>query len=69
MIKTGNFVDPKGAVAMIGPSDLDTDTKFNNVICGDVWDNLLENRISETSKYSTRELEKIYTRRIYTIKS
>ena len=33
MIKTGSFINPKGAVAMIGPSDLDTDTKFNNVIC------------------------------------
>jgi len=47
MIKTGTFINPKGAVAMIGPSDLDTDTKFNNVICADVWDHLLEGRISE----------------------
>ena len=47
MIKTGNFINPKGAVAMIGPSDLDTDTKYNNVICADVWDHLLEGRVSE----------------------
>ena len=47
MIKTGTFINPKGAVAMVGPSDLDTDTKFNNVICADVWDHLLEERISE----------------------
>ena len=47
MIKTGTPIVPQGAVAMIGPSDLDTDTKFNNVICADVWDHLLEERISE----------------------
>ena len=47
MIKTGSFINPKGAVAMIGPSDLDTDTKYNNVICADVWDHILEGRISE----------------------
>ena len=47
MVKTGTFINPKGAVAMVGPSDLDTDTKYNNVICADVWDGLLEGRISE----------------------
>ncbi len=47
MVKTGSFAAPKGAVAMIGPSDLDTDTKYNNVICADVWDHILEGRISE----------------------
>tara|TARA_B100000401_G_scaffold290793_1_gene199102 strand:+ start:940 stop:3540 length:2601 start_codon:yes stop_codon:yes gene_type:complete len=47
MVKTGTFINPKGAVAMIGPSDLDTDTKYNNVICADVWDHILEERISE----------------------
>ena len=47
MIKAGSVLNPKGAVAMIGPSDLDTDTKFNNVICADVWDHILEGRIPE----------------------
>ncbi len=37
-----SFNNPRGAAAMIGPSDLDTDTKYNNVICGAMWDNLLE---------------------------
>ncbi|MBC8174500.1 MAG: T9SS type A sorting domain-containing protein [Candidatus Marinimicrobia bacterium] len=38
---------PKGAAAMIGPSDLDTDTRYNNVICGAMWDKLLEEQLSE----------------------
>ena len=46
MIKAGTFLNPQGAVAMVGPSDLDTDTRFNNVICADVWDHILEKRIS-----------------------
>ena len=38
----GSINNPKGAAAMIGPSDLDTDTRFNNVICGVMWDGLLK---------------------------
>tara|TARA_B100000315_G_scaffold64454_1_gene58487 strand:+ start:2976 stop:5546 length:2571 start_codon:yes stop_codon:yes gene_type:complete len=43
----GSINNPKGAAAMIGPSDLDTDTRFNNVMCGVMWDELLEERIPE----------------------
>ena len=32
---------------MIGPSDLDTDTRFNNVLCAVMWDELLEGRVPE----------------------
>ena len=42
-----SFNTPKGAAAMIGPSDLDTDTRYNNVICGALWDNILEGRTYE----------------------
>ena len=37
----------KGAVAVIGPSDKDTDTKFNNAIYATMMDALLENRVPE----------------------
>ena len=47
LIRVGNIENPKGAVAMIGPSDLDTDTRFNNVLCGALWDGLLEGRTPE----------------------
>ncbi len=48
LIKGGNSpISPKGAVAVIAPSDLDTDTRFNNVLCGQIWDEALEGRISE----------------------
>ena len=47
MLNAGSFENPKGAAAMIGPSDLDTDTRFNNVMCGVMWDELLEGRIPE----------------------
>ena len=43
----GSASDPEGAVAVIGPSDLDTDTRFNNVLCGAMWDEMLEKRIYE----------------------
>jgi len=45
----GSINNPKGAAAMIGPSDLDTDTRFNNVMCAVMWDELLEGRIPELS--------------------
>ena len=44
---SGTTTNPKGAVAMVGPSDLDTDTRFNNVICGAMWDEILEFRKTE----------------------
>ena len=47
MLKAGSISNPKGAAAMIGPSDLDTDTRFNNVMCGVMWDELLEERVPE----------------------
>lgn len=47
LVTAGSTTNPKGAVAMIGPSDLDTDTRFNNVICGAMWDDILELRKTE----------------------
>ena len=47
LITAGTVANPKGAVAMVGPSDLDTDTRFNNVICGAMWDEILEFRHTE----------------------
>ena len=47
MVTAGSVINPKGAAAMIGPSDLDTDTRFNNVICGAMWDGLLEHKVNE----------------------
>jgi hypothetical protein len=47
LLTRGSPANPKGAAAMIGPSDLDTDTRFNNVMCGAMWDEFLEGRISE----------------------
>ena len=47
LITAGSIFNQKGAVAMVGPSDLDTDTRFNNVICGAMWDGLLEGKVNE----------------------
>tara|TARA_B100002051_G_C16746045_1_gene647728 strand:- start:1090 stop:3666 length:2577 start_codon:yes stop_codon:yes gene_type:complete len=47
LVTAGTTTNPKGAVAMVGPSDLDTDTRFNNVICGAMWDEILEFRKTE----------------------
>ena len=47
LLTAGTITAPKGAVAVIGPSDLDTDTRFNNVLCGSIWDEFLEGRVSE----------------------
>ena len=46
-ITSGSVNSPLGAVAAIGPSDKDTDTKFNNPLYGTVMDVLLERKISE----------------------
>ena len=47
LITAGSIFNQKGAVAVVGPSDLDTDTRFNNVICGAMWDGLLEHKVHE----------------------
>ena len=47
ILTIGSTSNPKGAVAVIAPSDLDTDTRFNNVICGAMWDALLEGKTAE----------------------
>lgn len=47
LLTKGTPTNPKGAVAVVGPSDLDTDTKFNNVLCGAMWDELLDERLTE----------------------
>ena len=47
LLTKGTPTNPKGAAATIGPSDLDTDTRFNNVMCGAMWDEFLEGRESE----------------------
>ena len=50
LLRAGSVSGPKGAVAMIGPSDLDTDTRFNNVMCGALWDGLLEGGTHELAQ-------------------
>ena len=50
MVTAGSVINPKGAAAMVGPSDLDTDTRFNNVICGEMWDALLEQEATELAQ-------------------
>jgi len=47
LVTAGTYVQPKGAAAMVGPSDLDTDTRFNNVICGTMWDAMFDGRAIE----------------------
>jgi len=47
LITEGSLNTPRGAAAMVGPSDLDTDTRFNNVICGVMWDGLLSGNVPE----------------------
>ena len=47
LVSAGSISNPKGAAAMVGPSDLDTDTRFNNVICGIMWDALIEGTANE----------------------
>ena len=50
MVTAGSVINPQGAAAMVGPSDLDTDTRFNNVICGEMWDALLEQDAPELAQ-------------------
>ena len=47
LLTSGTPSNPRGAAAMIGPSDLDTDTKYNNVIFGAMWDAMLDGDIYE----------------------
>jgi len=42
LVSLGSTANPLGAVAVVGPSDLDTDTRFNNVMCGSMWDAILD---------------------------
>ncbi len=46
-ITSGTVNSPTGAVAAIGPSDKDTDTKFNNPMYGTVMDVILEKEVLE----------------------
>ena len=43
----GSASSPKGAVAVIGPSDLSPDTQFGNILTGQMWDEMIEGRIYE----------------------
>jgi Leucine-rich repeat (LRR) protein len=43
----GSASSPKGAVAVIGPSDLSSDTQFGNILTGQMWDEMIEGRIYE----------------------
>jgi len=43
----GSSISPIGAVAVVAPSDKDTDTKFNNPLYGAMMDALLEERVPE----------------------
>ena len=59
LITGGTVASPRGATAVVGPSDLDTDTRFNNVICGVMWDALLEGDAPELAQalhYGKRSL-------------
>ncbi len=47
IIFSGTYNTPRGGVAVTAPSDLDTDTRYNNVIYIGMFDALLEGRISE----------------------
>ena len=46
-ITVGSPDIPTGAVAVVGPSDKDTDTKLNNPMYGTIMDALLEHRVPE----------------------
>ena len=50
LVTAGSITLPKGATAVVGPSDLDTDTRFNNVICGVMWDGILEKETPELAQ-------------------
>ncbi|NOZ07415.1 MAG: hypothetical protein GXO91_00895 [FCB group bacterium] len=47
IIFSGTYNTPRGGVAVTAPSDLDTDTRYNNVIYIGMFDALLEGRVSE----------------------
>ena len=50
LVTAGSLYSPKGATAVVAPSDLDTDTRFNNVMCGVMWDGLLEGDTPELAQ-------------------
>jgi len=47
LTRAGNPTVSKGAVAIVGPSDLHTSTKFNNVINTYMYDAMLDNNVLE----------------------
>ncbi len=47
LIRAGTPTNPRGGVAVIGPSDLHTSTKFNNVINAYMFDAMLDGGVTE----------------------
>ena len=47
LIRAGTPSNPKGGVAIVGPSDLHTSTKYNNIINAYMFDAMLDERIVE----------------------
>ncbi|RMF10015.1 MAG: hypothetical protein D6762_02400, partial [Candidatus Neomarinimicrobiota bacterium] len=47
LLRAGTPSSPRGAVAIIGPSDLHTSTKFNNIINAYMYDAMLDRQITE----------------------
>ncbi len=47
LVRAGTPSNPKGGIAIVGPSDLHTSTKFNNVINAYMFDAMFDNNIVE----------------------
>lgn len=47
MLRGGSTTNPKGGVAFIGPSDLHTSTKYNNVINASMYDAMINHEVVE----------------------
>ena len=47
MLRGGTTTNPKGGVAFIGPSDLHTSTKYNNVINASMYDAMINYNVTE----------------------
>jgi hypothetical protein len=56
LVRSGTPSAPKGGVAVIGPSDLHTSTRFNNVINAYMYDALLDGGIRELAPAMTAGL-------------
>ena len=52
MLRGGTTTNPKGGVAFIGPSDLHTSTKYNNVINASMYDAMINHGIVELGRVS-----------------